>query len=293
MFSVPSTIPPPIAPPYQPCCSPSRRCAHHVERPSLDTATEEKKSLDFTQRLERKWAEYNASQNVFKRWLFEILSWLVSALCMAAVVGIYAYLSHKPLSDAGNLLSYANALGKIASAALIIPTSEALGQLKWNWFNKSKAMWDFEIFDKASRGAWGAIMLLFRTKGRSLAALGALLIVLLLAIDTFFQQVVDLPTRWALAKTPSSLPRSLYYAPVRDTVFREGSEMLVDIRNMSPVVNEFSYGNGTQPVPFGNGTRPDIPVVRSNSIPFCLKSVTQPQWKGIILTNNSCLDLPY
>jgi uncharacterized membrane protein YidH (DUF202 family) len=111
----------------------------------------DEKSLDLTQRIERKLAEYNASQNVFKRWLFEIGSWLISASCMGAVVAIYAWLDGSQMSQAGQYLTYANVLGKVASAALIVPTSEALGQLKWNWFQESKAMWDFEIFDKASR----------------------------------------------------------------------------------------------------------------------------------------------
>jgi hypothetical protein len=116
-----------------------------------DPSLNEKPSLALTQRLERKLAEYNASQNVFKRWLFEILSWAASALCMGAIVGIYIWLKDKPMSQVGGLLTYTNILGKVASAALIVPTSEALGQLKWNWFHDSKAVWDFEIFDKASR----------------------------------------------------------------------------------------------------------------------------------------------
>jgi hypothetical protein len=116
-----------------------------------DPSLIEKPSLDLTQRLERKLAEYNASKNVFKRWLFEIVSWAASALSMCAIVGIYVWLKDKPMSQVGQLLTYTNILGKVASAALIVPTSEALGQLKWNWFHESKAMWDFEIFDKASR----------------------------------------------------------------------------------------------------------------------------------------------
>jgi hypothetical protein len=114
---------------------------------------------------------------------------------MGAIIGVYISISGEEMTKSERLLTISNVLGKVASAALIIPTSEALGQLKWHWFHgSSKAMWDFEIFDKASRGAWGAALLLFRTKGRSLAALRALLIVLLLAIDTFFQQVVTFPT---------------------------------------------------------------------------------------------------
>jgi hypothetical protein len=242
-----------------------RYATHHSSSASPNfsgTSPKEKNSLDFTQRVERKLAEYNASQNFFKRWLFEILSCFISLLCMGAVVVIYIHLADRSIHNAGYLLTYANILGKIASAALIVPTSEALGQLKWNWFHKSKAMWDFEIFDKASRGAWGAVILLFRTKGRSLAALGALLIVLLLAIDTFFQQVVDLPTRWTLDSTASILPRTIQYDPNMPIVYREGAEMNINDKDMFLVIEKFSYENGTQPVQFGNGTRPDIPVVR-------------------------------
>jgi len=221
---------------------------------------ENKGPLDLTQRIEKKLAEYNASQNVFKRWVFEISSWCVSLFCMAAVVGIYVHLKDEPLRN-GNLLPWANALGKIASAALIVPTSEALGQLKWNWFHDSNAMWDFEIFDKASRGPWGAMMLLFRTRGRSLAALGALLIVLLLAIDTFFQQVVAMPTRWVLEEKPSMLPFTTRYEPNTPTVLVDGVKVVADDKDLFLVLDKFAYGYGTQSVPFGNGTRPDIPVV--------------------------------
>jgi hypothetical protein len=70
---------------------------------------------------------------------------------MGAIIGIYLEAKDRPMSQAGSFLTYTNILGKVASAALIVPTTEALGQLKWNWFQKSNAMWDFEIFDKASR----------------------------------------------------------------------------------------------------------------------------------------------
>ncbi|KAH7093059.1 hypothetical protein FB567DRAFT_514554 [Paraphoma chrysanthemicola] len=227
---------------------------------STGSVSKEKSPLDITQRLERKLAEYNASQNVFKRWLFEILSWLISALCMAAVVVIYVYISDRPMSGVSMSITAANVLGKVASAALIVPTSEALGQLKWNWFHSSKAMWDFEIFDKASRGPWGAALLLFRTKGRSLAALGALLIVLLLAIDTFFQQVIDFPSRWALQSAMSSIPRVVNYEPLYLIEYWQKWETNQADKNLRPIVQEFLYNNGTQPITFGNGTRPDIPL---------------------------------
>ena len=41
--------------------------------------------LDFPERIEQKLAQYNASQNVFKRWLFEIISVGTSAICMGEI----------------------------------------------------------------------------------------------------------------------------------------------------------------------------------------------------------------
>lgn len=71
---------------------------------------------------------------------------------MGAIIGLYLRVEGTSMAHSETLLTLANVLGKVVSAALIIPTSEALGQLKWNWFHNSQAMWDFEIFDKASRG---------------------------------------------------------------------------------------------------------------------------------------------
>jgi len=229
---------------------------------SLDLSENEKPSFDFTQRIERKLAEYNASNNVFKRWLFEMSSWLISACSMIAIVLIYLHIKDKPLLFTNSAFIVGiNVLGKIASAGLIVPTTEALGQLKWTWFHNSRAMWDFEIFDKASRGPLGALMLLYRTKGRSLAALGALLILLLLGIDSFFQQVSNMSDRWALMITAGELPRTIWYTSDSGTILREGAEVTSTNRDMDLVIDKFSYGPGIPSVTFGNSTRPAIPVV--------------------------------
>jgi hypothetical protein len=227
---------------------------------SLNALENTKPSLDFTQRAEKKLAEYNASNNVFKRWLFEIVSWCISAACMVAIICIYLRIKDHPLSQSESYLNWTNVLGKVSSAALIVPTSEALGQLKWNWFHESKAMWDFEIFDKASRGPLGALMLLFRTKGRSLAALGALLIVLLLAIDTFFQQVATFPSKWTLHELPGEIPYVIRYDPPFQLEFQGGWETARYDSNIMPVVLPFLYMNGSKPIPFGTNFRPDIPL---------------------------------
>ncbi|KAF3044301.1 hypothetical protein E8E12_006608 [Didymella heteroderae] len=261
---MPGKFPPPLRP--QRCCLPADSQIQAEDgRTSFDSThsvSTKKSSLDLTQRLEKKLATFNASNNIFKRWIFELLCWATSAVCLSAVVAIYSRVNGKNQSpQAEVLLSWVNVLGKIAAAALIVPTSEALGQLKWNWFHESRAMWDFEIFDKASRGPWGAIMLLFRTKGRSLAAFGAVLILLLLAIDTFLQQVVDYPERWQRSITPGVIPRVVKYKPYSPPQFFQHEEQLMFQAELRPLVQGFLYSNGSEPYPFGNGTRPDIPLI--------------------------------
>jgi len=245
--------------------------------------------LDVTQRIERKLAHYNASQNIFKRWLFEILSVTISACCVGknkelfdsiyvhcadstgAIIAILALLRDAPLARWPFGLTVINVLSKIASAALILPISEAIGQLKWSWFHgkESKDAFDFEIFDKASRGAWGSVLLLFRTRGRSLAALGALLTVLLLAIDTFFQQVTDLPERWT-SRGEGLIPRAIRYEPEIVYAYQSNSGDMpiaqpnLDLRwALTPL---FYDRNGTEHSGNRNGSRLDLPLSCPTSV---------------------------
>jgi hypothetical protein len=153
-------------------------------------------------------------------------------------------------------LTINNILSKIASAALILPVSGSIGQLKWSWFDGSKPrdIIDFEIYDEASREAWGSFLLLFCAKGRSLAALGAVLTLLLLATDTSFQQLTDLPKRW-VQDSYGEIPRVVRYEGDNGVVLAEEIPLLVDEINLREITFKYFYYNGTESVLFGNGTR--------------------------------------
>ncbi|KAF1922569.1 uncharacterized protein M421DRAFT_77848 [Didymella exigua CBS 183.55] len=187
---------------------------------------------------------------------------------MGAIIGVLINLQDDKLSNwtldkrtGLTLNAYISVLSKMAGASLIIPVSEALGQLKWSWFlQHSKQMWDFEIFDNASRGPWGSFLLLIRTKGKALAALGAMITLGLMTLDPFFQQVVDFPDRWALQDAPANVPRVQRFEGNSIPVYTEDAPWASPDRDINQVASEFFYGNGTQPIPFGNGTRPDIPL---------------------------------
>jgi hypothetical protein len=186
------------------------------------------------------------------------------------------------------LNAYISVLSKIASAALLLPVSEALGQLKWSWFNKgnSKKMWDFEIFDNASRGPWGSLLLLVRTKGKSLAALGAAVTLFALAMDPFFQQVVKYPERWGIQQGTGTIPRATGYFPYgAGQEYRITGQTLVPDQNLLAVANRFFYGHGTVPITFGKGTRAEVPLSCPSS------NCTWPQYETLGMCS-TCAPIP-
>lgn len=146
------------AAPFQPDTSPvtpgTEEKAEHTER--CENSSEGPfAATNLAQRIEQKLWKYSESRNVIKRWLMEIISWVVSALAMAGIVIVLIVYQRQPLPRwpfGLTVNAYISVLAKVASAALLLPVSEALGQLKWNWFKaksepeKSKKMWDFEVW---------------------------------------------------------------------------------------------------------------------------------------------------
>lgn len=95
---------------------------------------------------------------------------------------------------------------------------------------------------------------------RSLASLGALITLFSLALDPFFQQVIDFPERWVCDGWNSTIPKVTRYEPPPDRIFVNGVGRNQEDLDAGETLDRFFYGNGTQPVPFGNGTRAEIPL---------------------------------
>ncbi|KAF5853282.1 hypothetical protein GGP41_001799 [Bipolaris sorokiniana] len=239
----------------------------YIQPPPIESEKSEP-ATNIAQRIEEKLWRWNSSGNVVERWMLEIVSWLISAICMGAIVAVLIVLRDQPANKwpfdkmGFTLNAFVSILSRIAGAALLLPVAEALGQLKWSWFVKgdSKKMWDFEMFDNASRGPWGALLLLIHTRGKTIAALGALITIFCLALDPFFQQVVSFPERWTLQNATSSIPRVVRYEPIYPVEFVNGEENTQFDPDILVVADTFFLGNGTQKMPYGNGTRPDIPL---------------------------------
>lgn len=132
-------------------------------------------------------------------WWWEVYATLLAIASTAAIVGVLIHVNGKPLSS-WSLLIQPNSLvavfSTIAKSALLVPVAECLSQLKWNYFEKPRALSQMQVFDDASRGPWGALKLLWTTRTTALlASAGAFLMLLMLAFEPFTQQVIQFNSR--------------------------------------------------------------------------------------------------
>ncbi|KAF4815813.1 hypothetical protein CGCTS75_v012828 [Colletotrichum tropicale] len=139
------------------------------------------------------------AEKIFNGWWLEIFCcWLSIASLGALVVLLYGF-NDQPLPDwpSGITVNTAVAfISTVARTAFTVPVAEGLSQCKWNWFKKKpRQLRDFDLFDSASRGPWGSMSLLIRTKGWGVGILSAILLVSAVATSTLTQSAISYPER--------------------------------------------------------------------------------------------------
>ena len=111
-------------------------------------------------------------------WLFELLSVLVGLVAIIGLCLVLRKYDGKP-NPRANRVSGVNftvntlvaILSTISRAALLVVASECICQLKWRWYlHGAKSLEDLDIFDQASRGAWGGLKLLWTVNVRYVLA---------------------------------------------------------------------------------------------------------------------------
>ncbi|KAJ0165865.1 hypothetical protein CTA2_9699 [Colletotrichum tanaceti] len=132
-------------------------------------------------------------------WTFEIVSLCVSVIAAAAIVGVLAAYDGKPLASWRFQITI-NAvialLATVATATMAVVLSSGISQLKWIHFKtRRQPLSDMEVFDDASRGTWGALMMLVKLRGGFLGSLGALIALSTLAFSPFAQQIATFHAR--------------------------------------------------------------------------------------------------
>lgn len=106
-----------------------------------------------------------------------------------------------------NLNTLIALLATIMRASMLVAVAEVIGQLKWAWFTTGRPLTHLQVFDRASRGVWGSLQLLFVAPLSALAVVGGLLTILSLAIGPFTQQAVrQVDCQRASPKLNSSVP---------------------------------------------------------------------------------------
>ncbi|KAK8135555.1 hypothetical protein PG984_003495 [Apiospora sp. TS-2023a] len=161
-------------------------------------------------------------------WLYEFLAWMLSLYCFGGIIVTFALHHDQPVPEWPfdiTINALVSALSTVMGSALLVPLSGIIGQAKWSWVAKGhRKLADMVVYDEASRGPWGSLMLLLKKGFREPIALGAVITILALLIAPLLQQstVVVLGHRsvenstatllalnwWAEGlRTPSGLPR--------------------------------------------------------------------------------------
>ncbi|KAL2847777.1 hypothetical protein BJY01DRAFT_234169 [Aspergillus pseudoustus] len=131
-------------------------------------------------------------------WLLESISAFLALGLLIGIAIIFWYMDNKPLDDWTGRVSLNATISILTTACttlLMHSVSSFIGQSKWLHFKSApRKLSHLEIFDGASRGVWGSILLLANIPW-NLAAIGAFITILRLAFSPFAQQVVLIQQR--------------------------------------------------------------------------------------------------
>ncbi|OHE99659.1 hypothetical protein CORC01_05017 [Colletotrichum orchidophilum] len=135
---------------------------------------------------------------LLKGWWQEIIWCMISIVCVIVLVTVLRSYDNQPLPNWPLGLTLNTVVAFISTfcrTSYVLPVVESLSQYKWNWYKSPRPLGDFAVFDEASRGPWGSLKLLLRTKGRLVGILSAVILVSGIATSTLTQSVVTYPTR--------------------------------------------------------------------------------------------------
>jgi hypothetical protein len=187
-----------------------------------------------------------------KLWLFEIIALAISVMGLIAIIIILRVTEGervptwqiktrhtKPLTVTIN--SVISLFSTTIKSTVLIPVIAAMGELKWMWFREDHRLTDMQVFDSAAKGPLGAAIMLWTFRGRSLACLGAFIIIGSLSLDFAFQQLLTFPLR-PVDVGQATIPRTNEYS-----AFRPGPITGLKLPELAMVAAVFKglYGDGT------------------------------------------------
>ncbi|PPJ52611.1 hypothetical protein CBER1_10676 [Cercospora berteroae] len=132
-------------------------------------------------------------------WAIELSACVFSVACMASVVLVLVLENGKSI-DNWKLAIPVNAvvsfLATMAKSSFLLTLTEIISQLKWGHFRRStQPLEDFELFDSASRGPLGSLLILRKHKDAVRASCAAFLVLAALLVDPFVQLSIRFPSK--------------------------------------------------------------------------------------------------
>lgn len=161
-------------------------------------------------------------------WTLELLAAICSIACFVAIVAVleaYDGRESPSLSFGITLNAIISILSTTAKSSIMYGIGAAIGQAKWDWFNDEARyhnLRDLEHIDEASRGPLGSFRMFFTPTRWSIASVGAIVTLLMLAVDPFVQQILIYQQEPNAVASPSAWTEQVL-AP---TIFSNNSDPL-------------------------------------------------------------------
>ncbi|KAG8532459.1 uncharacterized protein KY384_002336 [Bacidia gigantensis] len=160
-------------------------------------------------------------QSIYRWWLAELLCYLGSLISLIIIIVILRRYDGRPQPNwphnitLNSVISWFTTLFK---ANLLVPITACLSQASWIHFrSKSHALTDMVVYDAASRGPLGSLLLLWSFRAQYVASIGALITVLALGIDPIIQQTISIKTREVNVTTPAHIGRAQSFLSYDDS----------------------------------------------------------------------------
>ena len=102
---------------------------------------------------------------IYRWWIWELFCWTLASACLCTIAGILSKWDRRPLDEwhySLTLNTILAILSSVSKAALLVPVSAGISQLKWSRLDDRRSLIDLQRFDQASRGPLGSIRLIWR-----------------------------------------------------------------------------------------------------------------------------------
>ena len=149
-------------------------------------------------------------------WTAEIIWSTTSLLCLGAIIAVLKVFDGQSLMEwpipisLNALVAFLEALCRVA---LVVPLTEGMAQLRWNWFARGeRPLSDFRAIDDATRGPVGSAKLLGKRKGRVLGMSGAFGLLTCFASSPLTQLAIEFPTRFVAYLGTADVARTQSYS---------------------------------------------------------------------------------